>query len=636
MNKYKDYIFIIIPIIISLVFYGCTNSKQQLLEESLKFSGNNCAELKKVLSHYHDDSLKLMAAKFLIINMRDKYYYVDSELDSIKADIKNASGAKGYLSKSIREKWAGFSYRNMQKIYDLQVVSSDFIIENIDLAFESWHKYEWGKNFSFDDFCQYILPYRIADEPLENWRRKYRDYFLPVLDSLYQGTDIVAAANCIQHYLSGIDFSYNKDFNVPHYGASFLLNYRIGTCRDNADFMVYLFRTLGIPIAIDTYIYSPDCRLGHIWNAMKDTTGRFIPIELRDENIKRNQNEGRSRGKVYRYCFERQKQPIFNGDYYMKDVTTDYCEPNQIEIPEIVDKHKKGLISVFSYEGWIPVGEYETHNGHCFVRNIERNVIFQPLLWGDNRIYENGYPFILQEDTVKTFIPDLKKTEHVKLTRKYPVTKNLRRHLYRMNGAHFEGSNNLAFEKFDTLALIQDSTLELRRILHVQSYEPYRYIKFCSPPEANLHTAEISVYADSLCTEPIDFKIIQCSADMHGTDETEIKNAFDGNVLTYYLSAEKNAFYVMDLGLSRKIRSIVFTPRNDDNFVCVGDCYELLYQGGIDGWISLGKKIASDDFVEFDSVPTNALLRLHDVTKGIEEQVFWWNGSKQIFQGHLK
>ena len=49
-------------------------------------------------------------------------------------------------------------------------------------------------------------------------------------------------------------------------------------------------------------------------------------------------------------------------------------------------------------------------------------------------------------------------------------------------------------------------------------------------------------------------------------------------------------------------------PRNDDNFVRIGDVYELFYHGGKDGWISLGQKKATDTFLVYDNMPRGALF----------------------------
>ena len=200
------------------------------------------------------------------------------------------------------------------------------------------------------------------------------------------------------------------------------MRYRIGTCRENADFMVYLFRTLGIPVAIDRYIYSPDCRLGHTWNVMRDTTGLFIPIELRDTGITRNKTDERLKGKVYRYCFDKQEEPAFDGDYYSRDVTTDYFSFNRVEIPCVPDGNHDGLVSVFSFDSWIPIGKYVASHGKAYVDNVEKGVILQPLAVAGNRLVESGYPFMVDEEGVKTFVPDMKRKGSVRLTRKYRDT----------------------------------------------------------------------------------------------------------------------------------------------------------------------------------------------------------------------
>lgn len=71
-------------------------------------------------------------------------------------------------------------------------------------------------------------------------------------------------------------------------------------------------------------------------------------------------------------------------------------------------------------------------------------------------------------------------------------------------------------------------------------------------------------------------------------------------------------------------------PRNDDNYVCPGDEYELFYNDGIKGWISLGKQIAEDRTLYYE-VPENALFWLRNLTKGKEEQVFFCRNGHPYF-----
>ena len=48
---------------------ACTSPNDKRLEQALQFARDNRNELEKVLKHYKNDTLKLKAAQFLIMNM---------------------------------------------------------------------------------------------------------------------------------------------------------------------------------------------------------------------------------------------------------------------------------------------------------------------------------------------------------------------------------------------------------------------------------------------------------------------------------------------------------------------------------------------------------------------------------------
>lgn len=609
------------------LFTACISDEDRRINETLAFAGDNREELEKVLSYYEDkgETRKWKAARFLIANMKDKFSYDIPDLDSIRQALVNVKTQNVW-----DERWKGYRYKQLPKIYDAQVITADYLIENIELAFESWQRYGWGKRYSFDDFCKYLLPYRVGDEPLERWREEYRDCYVPLLDSLYRGTDVIEAASVMQHYAEHAGYKYYANFSIPHQGAPFLKKCWVGTCRDYCDFIVYLFRTLGIPVATDCMKYSPEVRHGHEWNAVKDTTGLFVPIEFHDSAVKRDWENKRRKGKIYRYTFEKQAEPTFDGNYYMRDVTEEYFGKNCVEFP--IDENTDGFIAVFAFEGWKPIARYECKRGKGVVRNIEPENIFMPVIEKNGQLVENGFPFMWDGKKAIVLAPDVEKKEKVRLTRKYPVTMNLKNHLYRMNGTCIEGSDLLDFAKADTLVSIQDSALSLKRFLKSRREKKYRYVRFSPPHRLWLEMAELYVFSDTAFTERVGCKIIP------GTDSSykDFYRASDDDWLTYYWVYTRGASLVLDLGKSTKIGSFLFVPRNDDNYVKKGEYYELMYQNGANGWASLGRKVAEEDYIDFEDVPANALLRLHHCTKGVEEQVFLWKDGKQYFLGHLR
>ena len=146
------------------------------IEYALNFAGNNRGELEQVLEYYKNDDLRYKAACFLISNMPHYFSYKSDDLDSVKM-VKASCNRQGHIDIKLLDKWQGFSYINANKIYDSHIITASYLIKNIDKAFEVWEKSLWYSHTSFEDFCEYILPYRIDDEPLEDWRDIYYNKF---------------------------------------------------------------------------------------------------------------------------------------------------------------------------------------------------------------------------------------------------------------------------------------------------------------------------------------------------------------------------------------------------------------------------------------------------------------------------
>jgi hypothetical protein len=153
---------------------------------ALKDAGANRKELESVLKHYSanpGDSLKLKAAFYLIGNLPDQYYIEGQSLDIYNEEIIKISSPNVTTLTNI--------WDSIQRIYgndlvikrDIELINSELLIENIDMALNVWGK-EWNRSLTFEEFCEYVLPYKSANEkPEKGWRTKLYEKYSWVIDS---------------------------------------------------------------------------------------------------------------------------------------------------------------------------------------------------------------------------------------------------------------------------------------------------------------------------------------------------------------------------------------------------------------------------------------------------------------------
>lgn len=636
----KSLFIIGLNIFTTIFLMACNSSNSKRLEQALLFAGENRGELEKVLTHYENNPEKLEAARFLIRNMPRWYGYEGWQLDSIKPVLIQKDKGEA-VSKEVIEKWQRVSFYSLPKVYDAKVITADYLIENIDLAFDVWKRYPWNRSLGFDDFCELILPYRIGDEPLSSWRKLYHDYYTAILDSAYQGDDVIEASKAVDEELKKVYYRWDTDFNIPHQSAEFLFYHRVGFCREACDVILYAMRACGIPAACEYFVYSPEYQHPHFWTTLRDTTGKFIQFGFNEFEASRITpgSDGRKKGKVYRYCFGAQEEP-FSGittdekvpvlfrDRFIKDVSANYYGENEVSISVQSGYEEYVYLGVFSPNGWIPVDIAYNNKGNVTFRNLEPDVIYQPLVSDGQNHRSAGYPFIYTPEKISVLKPDTGNLKRAILQRKMSLFGTYKDFQHRgIIGSRIEASLNRNFSNADLLYQFND-TLKSNyyELIPPDINKKYRYIRFVSPPDNILELAEFAVFADS--TDKGEIKLNRIGD--YPWPESWLDNITDGDILSYFSTSDSSCFVAYDLGKVTPIRKIVFSPRNDDNYVWPGDEYELFYQDGINGWKSLGTQTASGRELNY-LVPDNALLWLRDRTKGREEQVFIYKDGKQYF-----
>lgn len=599
--------------IVTLCVCSCTNNIG--LERTWERAGENRAELERVLRHYENDERKFHAALFLLERMADCYSYADPRIDSLK-QLKYLSSLpdRGAWTDSVKRVWGHTFFQDSPKVYDAQVMTADYLINHIDHTFEVWDNCPWAKHYSFDEFCYNVLPYRLADEPLELWRENYYQNYAARVDSIYSGSDIIRKIQAVEAIIHEDGTGWSELFpSLPHLGANFLLAHPVGVCRDLCDFTTYLLRALGIPAVTDHYIASPHTSGAHSWNAVRDTTGQIVSFWLPESKVGRGQDDGRPKGKVYRY--------EYGGE--VRDVTSGYFGTNEAKIKVIPEFNGKELeLCVFTCGNYIPVGKGKTKGEAALFRNMEPGIRFFPMYRNETgRLAFAGHPFSIDSlGRTVSYVPDSTAGHRAVLRRKYAYHHHLKERAVRMADNRVVGSAYADFRTSYPLFTITHNLKTNRHVMCAETDVPVRYVRwFANPAKFHVSVAEVAFYERETDAK-LPYRVVGLPDAVYDYGEERMH---DGDVLTTYQAKEEgNQVLTFDLGASFRLGSMLYVPHNDGNYIEPGDEYELFYHDGMEGWKSLDRQTALADSLVYENVPGNAVLWLRDLTKGREEQQF--------------
>lgn len=154
---------------------------------------------------------------------------------------------------SISKIYGDFNLNKNEKKYDIKTIDSVYLCENIELAYDAWQKYPWSKSYSFQDFCEYILPYRIGNEKLTNWRSFFFNRYSSIIENVHSTNPIEVARiirDSVIAQLGSPRFTLKRPEEYPTLDALSSVNVA-GACTDLTQFTISLFRTFGIAACED-------------------------------------------------------------------------------------------------------------------------------------------------------------------------------------------------------------------------------------------------------------------------------------------------------------------------------------------------------------------------------------------------
>lgn len=639
-----------IPFLFALL--ACTNETKQL-DIALQQAKDNKEELEKVLTHFENDSLKYRAACFLIENMPYHDYYEGEGLEKYLKYFKVYSDGKHksqQIVDSLKKTDGEFSLRLLSHKYDIQNIDSALLVHNIEWAFKVWQEQPWGKNVCFDDFCEFVLPYRVGDEPLTEWREQLYNRYNPLLDSIRyfpEAEDPLFVAQFLIDEWQKRPYNWTMSFpEGPHLGPV-TTELKAGSCREFTDGVIYILRSVGIPCGTDKTIMRGDNNASHFWAFVLDkdrktyVTEPVIWTEATKSRI--------MMAKAHRVTFGVNKEwmeesgdisriyPTFR-NACLQDVTSVYNDSANYQITisaddmyNRLDRNELLYLCLSNRNQWVPVDfALVQGNGVCF-RNVGSGVVCTVATWNGNTLQIQSDPFLIEKNTGKVkFYHAEKERLNVNLYSKFYISEGYDL-VYRMKGGVIEGSNRADFVNADTIYLIENTPQRLWTTVYPEAIKPYRYIRYKGPAESYSNIAELALYDNKEDSVALTGKIIGTPGCWDGDGSHEYANVFDGDPYTSFdYKYADGGWTGLDLKNSHVIRKIVYAPRNRDNFIRKGDNYELFYWN-VGKWESLGGQTAGSDVLQYN-VPKGSLLYLKNHTRGDAERVFEYVDGEQVFR----
>ncbi len=591
-----------------LIVAGCVSPVERAAWEVVGQVGDRNGELARFLEHYRHsgDKERYQAACFLVANMLGKH--------SLASD--------GHTP-----------------VYDVDVVKADSLIASLEYSFALRERCAFLQDYSFEQFCEYVLPYRVANEPLQYyWKWDCARRFGTV-----QSEDMTEAARQLN---ARVRLGISPEFyGVPQKSYSEMMRTGYGKCDDRATLLVMALRSAGIPSAFEFVPYWGSSNNGHSFGSLVKPDGSVVLFQ-NDSNDEEGSRLMRKVPKVYRKTYALQRSM-----YASSDTLSDLFR--HADVLDVTAAHEVGCrsvclpagaatgiryLSVFSPGGWLPVafsasGEFRqvgtglrpgVAGNEDEALQLGNGILYLPSSWSGSEAEPVAWPVIVSADTVRVLQLDTLRRGTVLLERKYPLSARMVRYARNMVRGVFEVANTPDFSDARELYRITDTPQSRMQRIRLADGAGFRYVRY-RRPAGRFSLAELRAVDSG--GHPVEFIPMLSKAMSRSGGASKI---FDSDPLTYFeVSGAVDLWAGMDLKQQRREVFVEFAPRNDDNAVSPGDVYELFYWDN--GWMPAGRQQAEGYVLRFDNVPLNALFWLRNLTRGHEERPFTYEGGRQVW-----
>jgi predicted esterase len=199
--------------------------------------------------------------------------------DEVEARLALAGTNRAAIAKALREAPAAqrpgmiFLLENMP-LSDLRSLTADFLLENLNLAYEGWEKSPWHDSVTEEMFFNDVLPYVCLSEKREQWRAKLREVCLPMISSCKTPGEAAHILN--QKVFPYFNVRYNTGRRRPDQSPSESIQSGKATCTGLSILLVDACRSVGIPARVAGTAMWTNMRGNHTWVEVWDRDWHFM------------------------------------------------------------------------------------------------------------------------------------------------------------------------------------------------------------------------------------------------------------------------------------------------------------------------------------------------------------------------
>ncbi|MDC0263846.1 transglutaminase-like domain-containing protein [Verrucomicrobia bacterium] len=229
------------------------------------------------MKRYLTDSACASLAFFCSLLFYWPLFAADDSIDSARILMKagdNAAQIRSAIKKVPSEYREGLSFLlNYMPERDLQQLSSDYLLGNVQYAYKAWEESPWKDQISKDLFFNNILPYVSINERRDNWRQSFYEKFKPLIEGI--DSPGLAAATLNQKIFPLLKVKYSTKRKKADQSPFESMESGLASCTGLSIMLIDACRAVGIPARfVGTPLWS-DGSGNHSWVEVYDQGWHF-------------------------------------------------------------------------------------------------------------------------------------------------------------------------------------------------------------------------------------------------------------------------------------------------------------------------------------------------------------------------